>query len=183
MSNLDSLLKNYQTLLQIPWRQDAAAMQRVWFCVYSEMDELALRAKLEEFELLTIQSRKKWLSYDLTDDFAQWLSTQRYARGYYVRPLLLKTLMPNFKAFLVARITEYLQEGNANQDTVLALYGLGSLYGFIKAKELIEKVAPLVKGRLVVFFPGSYENNNYRLLDGYDGWTYLAIPITADKQL
>ena len=27
---------------------------------------------------------------------------------------------------------------------------------------------------LLIFFPGSYENNNYRLLDGYDGWNNLA---------
>jgi len=39
----------------------------------------------------------------------------------------------------------------------------------------------LVHGRLVVFFPGSFEDNNYRLLDGYDGWNYLATPITPDK--
>jgi len=45
-----------------------------------------------------------------------------------------------------------------------------------------ESIAPLVKGRLVVFFPGTYENNNYRLLDGYDGWSYLAIPITSDNE-
>ena len=43
----------------------------------------------------------------------------------------------------------------------------------------LKKVTSL--GRLLVFFPGSYENNNYRLLDGYDGWNYLAVPITADK--
>jgi len=46
----------------------------------------------------------------------------------------------------------------------------------------VDKLAPMVKGRLVVFFPGTFENNNYRLLDGYDGWNYLAVPITADKE-
>lgn len=182
MSKIDTLLENYQKHIRIPWRQDAAPMQRVWFCVYSEKDELALRAKLEEFELIAIQSDKQWLSYNLTDDFAQWLSAHSYARQYFEKPVLLKTIMPSFKAYLVARITECIQKGNANQDTVFAIYGLGSLYGFIKAKELVEKIAPLVKGRLVVFFPGSYENNNYRLLDGYDGWTYLAIPITANRE-
>ena len=49
-------------------------------------------------------------------------------------------------------------------------------------KEVVDKLAPMVKGRLLVFFPGSFENNNYRLLDGYDGWNYLAVPITADKE-
>ena len=36
-----------------------------------------------------------------------------------------------------------------------------------------------IKGRLVVFFPGQYEHNNYRLLDARDGWNYMAVPITA----
>jgi hypothetical protein len=35
-----------------------------------------------------------------------------------------------------------------------------------------------IRGRLVVFFPGEYEDNNYRLLDARDGWNYLAVPIT-----
>ncbi|MBA7556966.1 hypothetical protein ES705_49694 [subsurface metagenome] len=49
-------------------------------------------------------------------------------------------------------------------------------------QEVVDELAPLVSGRLLVFFPGSFENNNYRLLDGYDGWNYLAVPITADKE-
>jgi hypothetical protein len=64
---------------------------------------------------------------------------------------------------------------------VVALKGVGSLFGLLKIKEVVDKFAPLVRGRLLVFFPGSYENNNYRLLDGYDGWNYHAVPITADK--
>jgi len=36
-----------------------------------------------------------------------------------------------------------------------------------------------IRGRLLVFFPGVYEQDNYRLLDARDGWNYLAIPITA----
>jgi hypothetical protein len=34
---------------------------------------------------------------------------------------------------------------------------------------------------LLVFFPGQFDNNNYRLLDARDGWNYLAVPITADQ--
>ena len=36
-----------------------------------------------------------------------------------------------------------------------------------------------VRGRIVVFFPGEYEDGNYRLLDVRDGWSYLAVPITS----
>ena len=53
----------------------------------------------------------------------------------------------------------------------------------VKVKDVVEKVATKVAGRLLVFFPGRYENNNFRLLDGYDGWDYHAFVITADKEL
>ena len=76
----------------------------------------------------------------------------------------------------------FLQNKNISDDFVVALQGVGSLFGFLKVKEVVDKLAPKVKGRLLVFFPGSYEDNNYRLLDGYDGWNYLAVPITADKE-
>jgi len=60
---------------------------------------------------------------------------------------------------------------------------VGSLLGLLKVKEVVDQLAPLVPGRLLVFFPGSYENNNYRLLDGYDGWDYLAVPLTLDTEI
>ena len=64
---------------------------------------------------------------------------------------------------------------------MVSVLGVGSLFGLLKVSEVVDRFSPLVAGRLVVFFPGSCENNNYRLLDGYDGWNYLAVPITADK--
>jgi len=42
-------------------------------------------------------------------------------------------------------------------------------------------VEPHIQGRLLIFFPGVYEQNNYRLLDARDGWNYLAVPITAHE--
>jgi hypothetical protein len=41
----------------------------------------------------------------------------------------------------------------------------------------LQKAESDIKGRLVVFFPGSYDQNVYRLMDGKDGWNYLATPI------
>ena len=64
---------------------------------------------------------------------------------------------------------------------MVAVSGVGSLFGLSKVKDVVDAFAPRVSGRLLVFFPGSFENNNYRLLDGYDGWNYLAVPITADQ--
>ena len=182
MSKVKRLTQNYGKYIAIPWRDDAAAAQRVIFCVYSESEERMLRARLDEFELATSQAGHKWLSFDLTDTFATWMSTQRYAKSYYQKPHLLPTLFPKYLDYITDQFSASLEHGGADLNTVVALKGVGSLFGFLKVKDVVDKLAPLVEGRLLVFFPGSYEKNNYRLLDGYDGWNYLAVPITADRE-
>jgi hypothetical protein len=52
------------------------------------------------------------------------------------------------------------------------------LFGFTRVSLVLKEVTTDIRGRLVVFFPGEYEDNNYRLLDARDGWNYLAVPIT-----
>ena len=97
-------------------------------------------------------------------------------------PIFSGLLLSKYLAFITEEFEEFLEANSIREESVVALKGVGSLFGFLKVKEVVEELAPLVEGRLLVFFPGSYENNNYRLLDGYDGWNYLAVPITADKE-
>lgn len=182
MSRTKRLIQSYSKYVAVPWRDDAAAAQRVIFCVYNETEELRLRAKIDEFEIATRDAGHDWALFDLTDTFPAWLASQRYAKSYFQKPNLLSTLLPKYLAYIQAEFAAFLQEKGAGEDFVVALKGVGSLFGFLKVKEVVDKLAPTVKGRLLVFFPGSYENNNYRLLDGYDGWNYLAVPITADKE-
>jgi len=182
MSKIDDLLTNYKKYISIPW-QDAAPAQRVVFCVYNENDERRLRAKIDEFEIATREEGHGWKVFDLTDMFAEWLSQQRYAESYFQQPHLISTLLPKFKEYITNQFKDFLDSKKIDGNTVVALKGVGSLFGFLKVKEVVDQISPLVPGRLLVFFPGSYENNNYRLLDGYDGWNYLATPITPDKDL
>jgi len=182
VSKIKRLTQSYSKYVAIPWRSDAAAAQRVIFCVYNETEELRLRAKIDEFEIATRQSGHEWAVFDLTDTFAEWLAGQRYAKSYFQKPNLLSPLLPKYIAYITDTFEAFLKEKNAGETSVVALKGVGSLFGFLKVKDVVDKLAPMVKGRLLVFFPGSYENNNYRLLDGYDGWNYLAVPITADKE-
>jgi hypothetical protein len=49
--------------------------------------------------------------------------------------------------------------------------------------DLVQGVAGRICGRMLVLFPGEYENNPYRLLDAGDGWNYLAVPITAHQAM
>ncbi len=151
------------------------------FCVYPETDELRLRARIEEFALATGASSHDWSEFDLTDTFARWLSAQRYANKYFKSPHLLRPLLPRYGDFIGDEFRRHLEAEAANANTVVAIKGVGSLFGLLKVKQVVEALAPTVPGRLLVFFPGSYEGNNYRLLDGYDGWNYLATPITPDR--
>ena len=181
MSRVKRLVHSYSRHISIPWRDDAAAAQRVIFCVYNENEERWLRARVDEFEIVTKQAGHDWALFDLTNTFAAWLSSQRYAKSYFQKPHLLATVLPKYLDYIVDEFERFLGSCNIDESAVVAIQGVGSLFGFLKVKDVVDKLAPRVPGRLLVFFPGSYENNNYRLLDGYDGWNYLAMPITADK--
>ena len=51
----------------------------------------------------------------------------------------------------------------------VAVIGAGSLFGFTRLSRVLTLVEPDIRGRLLVFFPGQYEDNTYRLLDARDG--------------
>ena len=182
MSKVKRLVDAYSSYISIPWRQDTAPAQRVVFCVYDENDELRLRAKIEEFEIATIQAGHNWHLFDLTNTFAVWLLSQKYSEKYFLKPDLIRTLLPKYSDYLTKSFTEFCLQKHADENSVVCLMGVGSLFGLVKVKEVVDNFSPVVPGKLLVLFPGSYENNNYRLLDGYDGWNYLAVPLTADSK-
>lgn len=182
MSKIKRLVHSYSRHISIPWRDDAAAAQRVIFCVYNENEERWLRARVDEFEIATQRANHEWALFDLTHSFPEWLSTQRYAKSYFQKPHLLPTVLHRYLDDIVSEFKSFLTQKKIDDNAVVAIQGVGSLFGLLKVKDVVDRLAPMVQGRLLVFFPGSYENNNYRLLDGYDGWNYLAVPITADKE-
>ena len=181
MSKVKQLIKSYSQHIAVPWRNDVAAAQRVIFCVYRENEELRLRAKIDEFEIATREAGHQWAVFDLTDTFANWLAGKRYAHKYFQKPDLLPTLLPRYSDFIADTFSTFLSNHQVGESYVVFIKGVGSVFGFLKVKDLVDRLAPMVQGRLLILFPGSYENNNYRLLDGYDGWNYLAVSITADQ--
>jgi len=182
MSKIQRLLDNYNSHIAIPWR-DVAAAQRVIFCVYPEGDELKLRAKIGEFEIATKNHNHGWIQFDLTDTFANWVCSLKYAKSYYQKPYLMTSVIQKYLDYIEEEFEKFLLEKNVGVEDVVALYGVGSVFGFLKVRDLVDRLSTKVDGRLVAFFPGSYENNNYRLLDGYDGWNYHAFVITCDREI
>ena len=111
------------------------------------------------------------------------MTAQKYAESYYKKPADLRILLPRYLDYIQLQFKAFLAEKKASATSVVAVQGVGTLFGLLKVKEVVDVLAPLIAGRVVFFFPGTFEKNNYRLLDGYDGWNYLAVPITADKQV
>lgn len=183
-SRVARLIDAYRKHLTVPWQSGLAAIQRVIFAVHDKTDELRLRANVGEFELATQQAGKKWLLIDVSNSFPEWMAANEYRDAYFESPEDLAGYqngeLIEFVVDLTARLKERIS-AEAGPDTVVALQGVGSLFGLARVSSVVEGVKESVQGRLLVFFPGEHhpENHTYRLLDARDGWNYLAIPLIA----
>lgn len=182
MSKLDRLLREYERHISIPWQQGLAGAQRVVFVVYDKGDEPRFRTKVDEFEIAAKSAAHSWKLLDLTNTFPEWLAGLDYHESYFEAPEDIDGLLPQFVDSVVGTITDLLTNPEVNDQSVVAIMGIACLFGFARVSEIVQRAAPHIRGRLVVFFPGEYENNNYRLLDARDGWNYLAVPITAHSE-
>lgn len=181
MSVIDDLVKAYERHVSRPWDGALAGDQKVWFVVYDPAQERRLRLRLSEFETATHGAGRAWVHVDLTDAFARWMHAQRHREGYFADPELAVYALSHFKEHGVAStIRQALTAPGVDERTVVAVTGVASLFGLVRVSEVIDAVAGDIRGRLAVFFPGSYDEKSYfRLLDARDGWDYLAVPITA----
>ena len=175
MGKTEDLAGKYQQQINAPWQRTIAGAQRVMVVVYEKELERALRARIGEFEQAT--RPHGWKLVDCTNWFAEWMAGDEYKEAYFEEPSLLgMKLEGEFKPAVAQRLIAELE--SADEDTVVALLGVASLYGFIRISELILEVEQSIRGRLLVFFPGTKNENNYRLLDARDGWNYLANAVT-----
>ena len=185
MTRTELLKKNFQRVCGLPWDRNVAGAQRVWLAVYDKEDERKLRLRLGLFEEAAQQSGHSWHALDLTNAFADWMTAPEnasYAASYFESPDLLDdAVLADFKQCVVAQIHAALDRLPKAEDAVLGVYGVAALFGFLKISELLPQVEGRIRGRLLVFFPGVYEQDNYRLLDARDGWNYHAVPITASE--
>lgn len=180
-SRIARLITSYQRYIELPWQDGLAGPQKVIFVVYDRNDEARLRFNVEEFELATISANHDWQLIDITDAFPEWMVQQEYKEGYFEYPEDLEDILGDFTDTVVTRITNVLEASDPN--TVVAVQGVAGLFGFARCSEVVSRVASSIKGRILVFFPGEYENNNYRLLNARPGWNYQAVPITASDTL
>jgi hypothetical protein len=181
MGKIEDLADEYERHLGGPWQLTLAGAQRVVFVVYDKELERSLRARLPEFEQRTIRGSHRWVTCDCTRLFAEWMAADDYRDAYFEQPDDLRIKLDSeFQEHVAEHVRACLRSGDAetNKNTVVAVTGLGSLYPFAHISLLIRAVEPDIQGRLVVFFPGSKNGNNYRFLDARDGFNYLGTSIT-----
>lgn len=179
MGRIEDLATRYRAHIGAPWQRNLAGDQKAIFVVYPKADERKLRARLDLFEMATTSTGHGWRLLDLTDTFARWMADTDYRDEYFADPDALVTGPKSpFTKFAAERLREALTASGMNEDTVVALHGAASFFGFTYLSAILSQVKDDIPGRLVLFFPGGFDNNTYRLLDARDGWNYLAVPIT-----
>lgn len=184
MSDIDALVSAYEKFVALPWSRNLAPAQRVWMVVYPPSDERRLRARIAAFSVATAKAHKSWSVADVTNSFGNWIGRNPYRDTYFKNPDKLSTAaLRDFERNLIAQVRSSLGDAANDSEAVVAVLGVGSLFSFTKVSKFIEDLAPMIAGRLVVFFPGERDGSNYRLLEARDGWNYLATPITATEDM
>lgn len=180
MSAIDRLVANYDRQMRLPWSVHVSGKQRVWFAVYPPAEERRLRARLPQFEALTLEARHGWTTVDLTRLLPEWISAHEYREVIFQEPAYLSS-HKEIEDLAAERVRQACAREEAGADGVVAVLGLASLFDFMRVASLIDSVEDSVRGRLLVFFPGEYQRNIYRFMDARDGFNYMAVPITSTE--
>ena len=179
MARIEDLAERFGRHIATPWQRTVSGAQRVVMLVYDKELERTLRARKVAFETAARQAGHDWHELDISEAFAAWMASDDYREEYFASPddLQLK-LQAEFPAYVAEKLRSFLRSEEITSDSVVALFGVGTLFGFARLSHILKMVEPDIRGRLVVLFPGHLERSNYRLLDARDGWNYMAVPIT-----
>jgi hypothetical protein len=86
MSAIDRLLSNYARQVRLPWSANTSGKQRVWFAVYPPAEERRVRARLPQFEALTLEANHGWTTIDLTDLLPNGFPVMNTGRAIFSEP-------------------------------------------------------------------------------------------------
>jgi hypothetical protein len=139
MSAIDRLLSNYSRQVRLPWSATASGKQRVWFAVYQPAEERRVRARLPQFEALTLEANHGWVTVDLTRVLPEWISVHEYREAIFKQP---EHFSPNSELEVLAaeRVRQTCSREEADAGGVVAVTGLASLFDFMRVSSLIERV-------------------------------------------
>ena len=169
MSRIEALAEHYAKHIATPWQRTVAGAQRVVMIVYDKELERTLRARKMAFENATHQAGHDWFEIDLSDAFAKWMASDEYRDAYFESPEDLQIkLDAEFPGFLANLLRQTLTNPEVTDKSVVDVFGLASLSALARVSEDLKIIERDIRGRLVGFFPGTFESNNYLLLHARD---------------
>lgn len=178
LSKIDQLIIAFEKVIKEPWNNMLSGQEKVWFLVYDPSEQRKIDLRIGDFETTTIKAEKKWVEISLKNSFPTWMAAHDYREEYFSDPgALADQLEVDFKEYAVNYLITQLSQ-ITDDKTLIAVKDVSSLFGFARMSDVINGCSNKIPGRMLIFFPGEYERNQYRLLDARDGWDYLARPIT-----
>src|SRR6187401_3311082 len=90
MSAIDRLVTKYDRQMRLLWSANVAGKQRVWFAVYPPAEERRVRARLPQFEALTLEAKHGWITVDLTRQLPEFLAAHKYRESIFHQPKHLR---------------------------------------------------------------------------------------------
>jgi hypothetical protein len=178
-SKLDQLLNSFEKVVNEPWSSALSGQERIWFLVYDPADQRKVDLRSVDFETASVKAGKKWKSISMKLCFPSWMVNHEYKEAYFTDPeLIVDQLEAEFIQFAIEFLRNEISKLDQDMDTLIAIKDVSSLFGFVRLSEILKSCDKEIKGRMLIFFPGEFELNHYRLLDARDGWDYLARPIT-----
>src|ERR1700739_4997099 len=97
--------------------------QRVWFAFYPPAEERRVRARLPQFEALTLAAKHGWTAVDLTRLLPEFLAAHKYREAIFQSPQHLRA-----GSYLEVRAAALVKEAcsceEADADSVVAVTGL-----------------------------------------------------------
>ena len=179
-TRIEALIDAYTKVVKEPWSSALSGQERIWFLVYDPAEQRKIDLHLGDFETAALRAGKKWKSVSLKSCFPSWMANHEYRDDYFIHPeYIVDQLEAEFIPYAIRFLKTALAEVQSDDQTLIALKDVSSLFGFARLSEILKSCDKDFKGRLLIFFPGEFEQNQYRLLDARDGWDYLARPITA----
>ena len=177
-TRIDLLVEAYEKVVNEPWSSALSGQERIWFLVYDPAEQRTVDLHLGDFETAAIKAGKKWKAISLKQCFPSWMANHEYREDYFRDPeYIVDQLEAEFIPYATQFLKNELKKIEQTEDTLIALKDVSALFGFARLSEILKSCDRDYSGRLLIFFPGEFEHNHYRLLDARDGWDYLARPI------
>jgi hypothetical protein len=178
-TRIELLIEAFDKVVTEPWSSALSGQERIWFLVYDPSEQRKIELQMGEFETVVARAGKSWNSVSLKHCFPSWMASHDYKEDYFTSPeYIVDQLEAEFIPYAIDFLKNELSKLEQNENSLIAIKDVSALFGFARLSEILKSCDKEFKGRLLIFFPGEFEQNHYRLLDARDGWDYLARPIT-----